>query len=163
MQIIRLDESHRDAVAPLIAAFRVTLRAYKGIQSEPDINEAKEEFLDFLKTGYPVFAASEGGMLIGYIVCRIEDPGLLWVEHIYVRGENRRQGVASLLFEKAEELGASMGEDTVYNYVHPNNDGMISFLRSKGYTVLNLIEIRKPYRNEKLTATIRVDGNTFDY
>ena len=40
---------------------------------------------------------------------------------------------------------------------------MIGFLRSKGYTVLNLIEIRKPYRGEKLTTTIRVDRNTFDY
>ena len=163
MEIIRLDESYTDVVAPLIAAFRVTLRAFKGIHSEPDIEEAKEEFLDFLQTGYPVFAASEHGKLTGYIVCRIEDPGLLWVEHIYVCEENRRQGVASMLFEKAEELGATTGEDTVYNYVHPNNDGMISFLRSKGYTVLNLIEIRKPYRNEKLTTTIRVDGNTFDY
>lgn len=163
MEIIRLDESRMDAVAPLIAAFRVALRAFKGVQSEPDIDEAKEEFLDFLKAGYPVFAASEHEKLTGYIVCRIEDPGLLWVEHIYVCEENRRQGVASMLFEKAEELGASMGEDTVYNYVHPNNEGMISFLRSKGYTVLNLIEIRKPYTDEKLTTTIRVNGNTFDY
>ena len=163
MEIIRLDESFAGAVAPLIADFRVALRSYKGIQSEPDLKEAKEEFLDFLKTGYPVFAAAENGELHGYVVCRIEEPGLLWVEHIFVRGESRRRGVASLLFAKAEELGAAMGEDTVYNYVHPNNEGMIGFLRSKGYTVLNLIEIRKPYQGEKLTATIRVDGNTFDY
>ena len=47
--------------------------------------------------------------------------------------------------------------------VHPNNDGMIRFLRSRGYTVLNLIEIRKPYPGERLDTTIRVDGNAFDY
>ena len=47
-----------------------------------------------------------------------------------------------------------MGEDTVYNFVHPNNEGMIRFLASKGYTVLNMIEVRKPYKGEKLTTTI---------
>ena len=68
-----------------------------------------------------------------------------------------------MLFAKAEELAASMGEDTVYNYVHPNNEGMIRFLRTKGYTVLNLIEIRKAYEGEKLTAKIRVEKEVFDY
>ena len=56
-----------------------------------------------------------------------------------------------------------MGEDTVYNFVHPNNDGMIAFLRAKGYTVLNLIEIRKPYRDETPKTSIRVGNHTFDY
>jgi ribosomal protein S18 acetylase RimI-like enzyme len=59
-----------------------------------------------------------------------------------------------MLFRKAEEIAASMGEDTVYNFVHPNNEGMIRFLASKGYTVLNMIEVRKPYKGEKLTTTI---------
>ena len=70
---------------------------------------------------------------------------------------------ASLLFGKAEELAREMGDDTVYNFVHPNNEGMIAFLRSKGYTVLNMIEIRRPYTGEKLTTMVRVDGNVFDY
>ncbi len=71
--------------------------------------------------------------------------------------------MASLLFGKAEEIAGSMGDDTVYNFVHPNNEGMISFLRSKGYTVLNMIEIRKPYGGKKLTTTVRVNDHSFDY
>ena len=59
--------------------------------------------------------------------------------------------------EKAEELA------TVFNFVHPNNHRMIGFLRSKGYTVLNLLEIRKPFQGETLTTTIRVGDHTFDY
>ena len=73
----------------------------------------------------------------------------VWVESIFVREEYRRQGVAAALHGKAEEIAASYGNDTVYNYVHPNNHRMIEFLRKRGYTVLNLIEIRKPYQNEK--------------
>ena len=68
-----------------------------------------------------------------------------------------------MLFRKAEEIAASMGEDTVYNFVHPNNEGMIRFLASKGYTVLNMIEIRKPFTDEKLTTKIHVEEEAFDY
>lgn len=162
MEIRRIDESEADRVAPLVAAFRVALRSYKGIRSEPDVEAGKEELLAYLKIGYPVFAAEDTGRILGYIVCRIEDT-ILWVEQIYVQDSCRRSGVASMLFEKAEELAHAMGEETVFNYVHPNNDGMIGFLRSKGYTVLNLIEIRKPYSREKLTTEIKVNGHVFDY
>ncbi len=162
MEIIKIDESAAEQLAPLVADFRVTLRSYKGIASVPDIEAGKEEIIAFLKSGYPVFAVTDSGELAGYIVCRIEDT-CLWVEHLFVRADYRRKGAASLLFETAEKIAASMGEDTMFNYVHPNNDGMIQFLRSKGYTVLNLIEIRKPYKNESLTRTIKVNDNSFDY
>ena len=94
--------------------------------------------------------------------CRIESE-VVWVESIFVREEYRRQGVAAALHGKAEEIAASYGNDTVYNYVHPNNHRMIEFLGKRGYTVLNLIEIRKPYLNEKLTQTITVGEHEFDY
>ena len=162
MRLIKIDEALVDRVAPLVADFRVARRSFKGIESLPDVEAAREELLFHLKSGYPVFAAEEDGVLAGYIICRIED-SLLWVEHIFVREDCRRKGVATLMFGKAEEIARSMGEETVFNYVHPNNDGMISFLRSKGYTVLNLIEIRKPFDGEKLTTTVRVNDNTFDY
>lgn len=162
MKIIRIDTNTADRVAPLAADFRVTLNGYKNIKSQPDIESAKEEIAEFLKSGCPVFAAEDDGVLIGYIVCRIEKP-CLWVEHLFVSGEYRRKGVATMLFEKAEELAGAMGEETVFNYVHPNNDNMISFLRSKGYTVLNMIEIRKPYKGENLTTVINVNNNFFDY
>ena len=162
MNIIRIDELSAEKIVPLIAAFRVALRSYKGIASEPDLQSAREEAFEFLSKGYPVYAAECCGEQAGYIVCRIEEP-CLWVEHIYVSNQYRRRGVASALFSEAEKIAESMGDDTVYNFVHPNNEGMISFLRSKGYTVLNMIEIRKPYRGEKLRTTIRVDENAFDY
>lgn len=65
--------------------------------------------------------------------------------------------------KKAEKLAEVYGNETVYNYVHPNNHRMIEFLRKRGYTVLNLIEIRKPYQKEGLTQTITVGEHKFDY
>ena len=162
MEIIRITADKVSQIAELAAEFRVTLRALKGIASEHDPVKGEKEIIEFVQAGFPVFAAKEGNVCIGYIVCRIEGT-VLWAEQIYVAKDHRRKGIASALFAKAEEIAASMGEDTIYNYVHPNNEGMIAFLRSRGYTVLNLIEIRKPYRNEELKTTIQVDQNTFDY
>ncbi len=150
------------AVAPLTAAFRTTLLSYKGILASIDLMAARRELAEYLEAGYPVYAAFDGQTPTGYMVLRIEEPNV-WVESLFVEEAYRRRGVASGLYRLAEEAASQRGEDTVFNYVHPNNDGMIAFLRSKGYTVLNLIEIRKPYRNEKLTATIRVNDQPFDY
>ncbi len=162
MELIRICTEDVDRIAPLVAAFRIQLKSYKGIRSQLNVEAGKEEILDFLNSDFPVFAVEDNNALAGYIVCRIDEP-CLWVEHIFVKEDCRRRGIATMLFHKAEEIAASMGEDTVYNFVHPNNDNMIQFLRSNGYTVLNMIEIRKPYKGEKLTTTIHVEKEAFDY
>lgn len=162
MELVKIGSPDADGIAALVAAFRTQLKSYKGIQSQPDIAAGKEEILEFLNSGFPIYAVKDNDSFVGYIVCRIDEP-CLWVEHIFVCEDHRRKGVASMLFKKAEEIAASMGEDTVYNFVHPNNENMIQFLRSKGYTVLNMIEIRKPYPGEKLTASIHVENEVFDY
>ena len=162
MELIKIERKDADKVAPLAADFRVQLKTYKGIQSRPNVEAGKEEVMDFIQSGFPIYAVDDGGTMVGYIVCRIEKP-CLWVEQLFVREAYRRKGIATMLFKKAEEIAASMGEDTVYNFVHPNNENIIQFLRSKGYTVLNMIEIRKPYKGEKLTTTIHVENKEFDY
>lgn len=162
MVLKKIGIADADNIAPLAAAFRIQLKSYKGITSQPNIEAGREEILEFLESGVPVYAVEDSGIFVGYIVCKIDEP-CLWVEHIFVREDYRRKGVATMLFNKAEEIAASMGEDTVYNFVHPNNENMIQFLRAKGYTVLNMIEIRKHYEGEKLTTTIHVEKEAFDY
>ena len=161
MEIIKITQVS-DALAEMVALFRVELRSYKGITSKPNIEAAREEMEEYLAAGFPVFAAIIDGEYAGYVVCRV-DSKVVWVESLFVKEEHRRHGVATALHSKAEEIAASYGEDTVYNYVHPNNHRMIAFLRKRGYTVLNLIEIRKPYKGEQPTQTIRVGEHEFDY
>ena len=161
MDIIKISQVN-DALAEMVALFRVELRSYKGILSKPNRKAGREEMEEYLAAGFPVFAAVVDGEYAGYVVCRV-DCEVVWVESIFVKEEFRRKGVASALHSKAEEIAAAYGEDTVYNYVHPNNHRMIAFLRKRGYTVLNLIEIRKPYAGEKTTQIIKVGENAFDY
>jgi len=148
--------------APLVAAFRVALKGYKGIRAAADVGAGEMELEEYLDAGFPAFVAEINGQLAGYLVCRVDEP-CVWVESIYVAEEHRRKGVASMLYRKAENIARGFGEDTVYNYVHPNNHGMIAFLRRHGYTVLNLLEIRKPFAGEQLTRKIRVEEENFDY
>ena len=162
MEIVRLSLSDAPALARLVAEFRAALKGYKGIASEPDMDAGRREAEEYLAAGWPVFAAFDGNTPIGYIVCRVDEP-CVWAESLYVRPQYRRRGAASALFAKAEELAASYGEETVYNYVHPNNDGVIAFLKARGYTVLNLIEVRKPCNGEKLQTKLRVGEHSFDY
>ena len=161
MEIIKITQA-TDNLAQMVALFRVELRSYKGIVSKPNVDAGREEMEEYLAAGFPVFAAIVDGEYAGYVVCRV-DSEVVWVESIFVKDEYRRQGIASALHSKAEEIAASYGEDTVYNYVHPNNHRMIAFLRKRGYTVLNLIEIRKPYQGEQPTQTICVGEHEFDY
>ena len=161
MEIIKITQA-TDNLAQMVALFRVELRSYKGIVSKPNVDAGREEMEEYLAAGFPVFAAIVDGEYAGYVVCRV-DSEVVWVESIFVKDEYRRQGIASALHSKAEEIAAFYGDDTVYNYVHPNNHRMIAFLRKRGYTVLNLIEIRKPYAGEKTTQIIKVGENEFDY
>ena len=161
MEIIKITQA-TDNLAQMVALFRVELRSYKGIVSKPNVDAGREEMEEYLAAGFPVFAAIVDGEYAGYMVCRV-DSEVVWVESIFVKDEYRRQGIASALHSKAEEIAAFYGDDTVYNYVHPNNHRMIAFLRKRGYTVLNLIEIRKPYAGEKTTQIIKVGENEFDY
>ena len=161
MEIIKITQV-TDDLAQMVALFRLELRSYKGIASKPDVEAGREEMEEYLAAGFPVFVAMVDGKYAGYVVCRI-DSEVVWVESIFVKEEHRRHGVATALHSKAEEIAASYGDDTVYNYVHPNNHRMIDFLRKRGYTVLNLIEIRKPYKGEKLTQKICVGEHKFDY
>ena len=161
MEIIKFEDKYFLETSKLLADFRVALRNFKNIKSEPNIEAAKEELNWAIKDKWPIYLVREKEEIVGYMLLRID--GVIWVEHIYVRPDFRRKGVASMLYSKAEELSKEMGEDTVYNFVHPNNDSMMSFLKSKGYTVLNMIEVRKPYKNEELSKTYKIGNNEFDY
>lgn len=161
-KVVKYSKEYFSKTAELLSLFRYQLRKYKGIDSKPDIKSALEEVDSFSKDeNYPIYLCLEKEKVVGYMVLKID--GVIWVEQIYVDESYRRKGVASLLYEEAEKISKKIGEDTLFNCVHPNNDGIISFLKAKGYTVLNLIEIRKPYKDEKTKTVIKVGNNEFDY
>lgn len=162
--IIRLAKiNDEEKISWLIAQFRVELKQFKGIVSTLKIDQAKEEFKEYINAKYPIFVAeNDDKELLGYLVCRI-DGGAVWAESLFVSDSARRNGIASKLYKEAEKIAIELGSDTVFNWVHPNNDKIITFLSKMGYDVLNLIEIRKPWKNEILTQKICIGNHEYNY
>ncbi len=158
-------ESFADETARLVAAFRVELAAFKGVTKLPDLKTAREELEHYISSKFPIFIAiSSAKNVIGYLVCRyVPKECVVWAESLYVREEFRRMYVGSLLYAEAERLAANTGNDTVYNWVHPNNDTIINFLAKRGYNVLNLVEVRRLHHGEPRGCRIVVGSHEFEY
>ncbi len=155
-------EDERD-IATLISQFRVELKKLKDVQTEPDIKKAREEFRGYIAAKYPIFVAEDdNGSLGAYLVCRIID-NVVWVESIFVSEKERRKGIAAQLFHRAEKLALDLGNETLYLWIHPNNDKMVAFLSKLDYDVLNLIEIRKKLTNEKISSKLKVGSHDYYY
>ncbi len=145
-----------------IAEFRVAIAQLKNITTRLDMKSAESELVEYIRGKYPVFVAEANGDITGYLICRVEDT-VVWAEQLYVSPTIRRQGIASALYSKAEKLAEELGGETTFNWIHPNNDIIIAFLKKRGYSVLNLIEIRKPWKNELPSQKIVVGIHKFDY
>ena len=161
-RFITIDKDNAYSLAYLVVDFRKSLNRLKSSNILIDVDEAVEELRYYLDRKYPIYAISDNGRYIGYCVIRIED-GVVWLESIYVRPEYRRKGVGRMLFDKAQSVAEEYGNDTLYQYVHPNNHAMLNFLKKNGYDVLNLIEIRKAYSNEETNETYTIGDHEYRY
>ena len=157
-----LNEETVDDVAPLVCEFRQELERLRPIGQETNLQAAAAELHAYLEKQYPVYVIWFEEHPVGYAVARVDDD-TGWRESIYVVPAMRRIGLATELFRTVEELAVVCGGDTIYNYVHPNNHPMIAFLKRHGYDVLNLIEVRKAYKDENLADTVQVGEHPFRY
>jgi ribosomal protein S18 acetylase RimI-like enzyme len=162
MVIRKATAADRDGLMPLVVKFREELAHLRAQQSRVTSDKARAELQGYFDKNCPVFIACAGPQPIGFITCKIVDD-VVWAETMYVLPEHRRNKIATRLFEQVEQIAREMGGDTVYNWVHPNNDAIIGFLAKRGYDVLNLIEVRKPRQDETNPAKIRVGKHAFKY
>lgn len=65
MDIIEIAQVN-DALAEMVAMFRVELRSYKGIVSKPNIEVGRGEMEEYLSAKFPVYAAFVEGDYAGY-------------------------------------------------------------------------------------------------
>lgn len=147
----------------LIAEFRVTMFRFRGSAPPVDLPAAERKLLSYATDDHQIHVAeSQEEKIVAFVVCRIL-ANKVSVEALYVMPEYRRQGVGSLLFERAEELALRLGDQPLTNWVHPNNDRYISFLRKHGYLVLSQIELRKQRAGDGPAQQIKVGKNIFEF
>lgn len=152
----------KEKVISLIAEYRVFLSSLKSISKTADLDAARNELEEYLGPRYPIFVATLDDEILGYLVCRV-DQNVVWAESLFVKPSARRKGVGSALYLEAERLVEKLGSDTVYNWIHPNNAGIIQFLKKRGYDVLNLVEVRRPWSGEKNLSKLQVGEFQYRY
>jgi len=161
--IRKMESDDHDKLVELIAQFQVTMSRFQGRAKAPDLDAAEDDLNGYHAPKIQVFVAeTDDKELAGYLVCRIRDD-VLYAESLFVLAEHRRQGFGSALYSEAERLLEELQLDSLRNWVHPNNDRMISFLRKRGYSVLNKIEVRRVRHGESFMQRIKVGKNAFDY
>ena len=64
MEILEVKQVN-DALAEMVALFRVELRSYKGIVSKPSIEAGREEMEEYLSAKFPVYVALVNGEYAG--------------------------------------------------------------------------------------------------
>ncbi len=162
MEIRSYLSEDEDQVISLTAEYRVFLSSLKSISKNPNIETARSELEDYLSSNCSIYVAAVDDEILGYLVCRI-DQNVVWAESLFVKASVRRKGVGSALYSEAERLAKELDGETVYNWIHPNNTGIIQFLIKRGYDVLNLIEIRRPWLGEENLSRIQVGDHHFKY
>ncbi len=163
MKILQYKQNYETQLIALIAKNRIALAELRKREKQLDMDAAREELNYYLNKDFPIFlAVSENQDLIGFTVCRVDEE-IVWDELLFVIPEERRKGVGSALFKRAEEFAKELGGYTLYNWVLPNNYRSIPFLKKHGYEVLNLIEVRKRLPNETLTQKIKIGKFEYDY
>lgn len=163
MRIRVAEPLDREELVRLIAEFRVTMCRFRGSAPPLDLQAAESRLLDYRSDQYRIYLAeSDEGTLVAFMIC-CSLAARVSVEALYVMPEYRRQGIGNLLYDEAEALAQEMGDEQISNWVHPNNDRFIAFLRKRGYLVLTLIELRQPRAGEGPLQQIKVGKNIFEY
>jgi ribosomal protein S18 acetylase RimI-like enzyme len=153
----------QEELVQLIAEFRVTMCRFRGSAPSLDLTSAERELLSYELDESRIYVAeSDDGTIMAFMICRIA-PGQVSVESLFVMPEHRRRGVGSLLYDQAEALARESDDAFITNWVHPNNDRFIAFLRKRGYLVLSHIELRKARADEGPLQQIKVGKNIFEY
>jgi len=163
MKIRLAEPADQDPLVQLIAEFSVTMCRFRGSAPPPDLQSAEDKLLSYYQdTDHIYVAGSEDGSLVAFMICRTV-ANRVSVDALYVMPEYRRQGVGNLLYDQAEELAQTLGDEPITNWVHPNNDRFIAFLRKRGYLVLSQIELRRPRAGEGPLIQIKVGKNIFEF
>ncbi len=122
-----------------------------------DVDEAEELLGDMLESGYKIFAASESGRFLGYIVLNAEIEELRLLE-LFVRKDYRRRKIATKLMEKAMDYAEEIDCELVA-VSEPDNRVMIAFLKFLGFSLLEKLEL---HCREGRGETISVGEDEFE-
>ena len=150
------------ALTELIRKFRSEIARMRGRPGSYTSEEARRELTEDLSQERFIIYVAEEETLSGYCVFKDEER-TVWMEQLFVDPACRRKGIVRQFVTIGEALAESRGQETLFFWVHPDNRVMLSFLKSTGYDVLNLIEIRRRRNGETCPDRVEMFGHTLYY
>ena len=133
LRIVNITKDNISSIVYMADACRCERNKLTDNETVSDLEEAENDLRRILKEGSMIMAVSDQGRFIGYaVLCDNE------LCEIYVRPENRKQGVGKMLMKEAEKAAG-----VLEMRVEPNNDGMLYFLQKQGYNLLTELTVTK--------------------
>ncbi len=86
---------------------------------------------------YSYFAVRENGELIGYIGMKPEDDDRFFLSKLYLRGDKRGRGTASMMMKKVFEEAEKSGKKRVYLTVNKHNDHAVAVYKKIGFVTID--------------------------
>lgn len=139
MKIIMFEDKYRDDLIYMV------LSAKDAIGRVPKINE---DLLD-IKTNYfdkgqPFWIAiNDDDRVIGCIGTRVDSEGNLFLSHLFVRPDLKRQGIGSKLLELAENSARERGYNEVHVHLGKTYYESHIFYPKKGYQEYKELYMKK--------------------
>ena len=144
----------------LVFEMKIIMSRLNGSEKIVMMSEAVQEAEGYFTENRKIFVYKINNKMVGYLVLKTEDQ-VVWLDWLYIDPDYHGKGIASKLFDHAEEFAIKSGNDQLYIWVHPDNHRMLKFLKKKGYDVLNLIEVKK--EKSLITESISIMGNELRY
>ena len=144
----------------LVFEMKIIMSRLNGSEKIVMMSEAVREAEGYFTENREIFVYKINNKMVGYSVLKTEDQ-VIWLDWLYIDPDYHGKGIASKLFDHAEEFTMKLGNDQLYIWVHPDNHRMLKFLKKKGYDVINLIEVKKNKNN--FQSKIQILGNEFRY
>jgi GNAT superfamily N-acetyltransferase len=144
----------------LVFEMKIIMSRLNGSEKIVMMSEAVREAEGYFTENRRVFVYKINNKMVGYSVLKTEDQ-VVWLDWLYIDPDYHGKGIASKLFDHAEEFAMKLGNDQLYIWVHPDNHRILKFLKKKGYDVLNLIEVKK--EKPSTSRSISIMGNELRY
>lgn len=141
LRVITINKKNAMNILYMVEEKNVFIDSLNGITSKQDLNKAEQEISTLFNEDTYVYAVSLNGKLLGYAIAIKQNEAIL-LDTLYVRKNDRKQGIGSMLFEHVESV-ANDSELPLIHHVSIKNEYYLNFLKHRGYAYTNYIEIKK--------------------
>ena len=152
VRVIPVTDDNYMNVIFMAADFHKQMMKYRGLKDRQNEQDAQYNLEDRLDYGDVIFAAGDHGRFIGYAVMQDNNSCMSLVE-LFVQPDQRRRGVANLLFAEAEKKAKEAGTE-LHVRVPYGCRPMFSLLKKHGFTTLEPLEIRRTAEDDAAASEI---------